>query len=65
MFLIDITSLVRDLGAGPLIIGLAIVAILIYSLFFSGKGGKSGGSGSSSGGSSTPTPPPAPPANPS
>ena len=60
--MIDITSLVRDLGAAPLAIGIGVVALLVYSII---KGGKSGGSGSSSSGSSSSggstTPPPANP----
>jgi len=59
--MIDITSLVRDLGAGPLAIGIGVVALLVYSIVKGGKGGKSGGSGSSSSGGGSTTPPPANP----
>lgn len=59
--MIDITSLVRDLGAVPLAIGIGVVALLVYSIVKGGKGGKSGGSGSSSSGGGSTTPPPANP----
>lgn len=58
--MIDLTSLVRDLGPAQLAIGIGVVALLVYSIAKGGKGGKSGGSGSSSSGGST-TPPPANP----
>lgn len=59
----DITSLIRDLGIGPLALGIGVIALIVFALM--GKGGK-GGSGSSGGNSSGggTTPPPAqPPAN--
>ena len=51
--------LLRDLGAGPLIFGLAVIGLLVYSVAKGGsKGGKGGSSSSSSSSSSsTPTPP--------
>jgi uncharacterized membrane protein YgcG len=49
----EFTTMFRDLGTVPTIIGFAIVALIIYSIVFGGKGGKGGGSGSSSGGSSS------------
>ncbi len=59
--MIDLTSLVRDLGAVPLAFGIGVVALLVYSLL---KGGKGGSSGNSSNGGSTTPPPTTPPSNP-
>ena len=60
----EISTMFRDLGTAPTIIGFIIIAVIIFSLLKGGKGkgkgGSSTGNGSSSS-SSTPTPPPANP----
>ena len=61
----EISTMFRDLGTAPTIIGFIILAVIIFSLLKGGKGkGKGGGSSSTGNGSSsssTPTPPPANP----
>lgn len=61
--MLDFSTMIRDLGVGPTIIGAVILALLIYSLISGGGKGKGGQGGTGSaprpGGKSTP--PPAPP----
>ena len=60
----EISTMFRDLGTAPTIIGFIIIAVIIFSLLKGGKGKGNGGSsntGNGSSSSSTPTPPPANP----
>lgn len=60
----EISTMFRDLGTAPTIIGFIIIAVIIFSLLKGGKGKGNGGSSSTGNGSSsssTPTPPPANP----
>lgn len=60
-------SLTAQFGTPAVLIGIGLFALLIYSIFFSGKGGKGSGKGSSGSkpsSGSTPPPPPPPPASP-
>lgn len=59
--MLDFSTFFRDMGTGPAIIGIVIVAILLYAIF---SGGKGKGNGSNSGGSKPSggsTPPPSNP----
>lgn len=48
----DLSTIFRDLGTVPTLVGLAFIALLVYSI---AKGGsKDSGNGSKGGGSSTP-----------
>lgn len=59
----EISTMFRDLGTAPTIIGFIIIAVIIFSLLKGGKGKGKGGSSNTGNGSSSSTPTP-PPANP-
>ena len=59
----EISTMFRDLGTAPTIIGFIIIAVIIFSLLKGGKGKGNGGSSNTGNGSSSSTPTP-PPANP-
>lgn len=51
----DFSTLFRDLGTGPTLIGIGFIALLVYAIVKGGKGSNSGsGSNGSSGSSSAP-----------
>ena len=59
----EISTMFRDLGTAPTIIGFIIIAVIIFSLLKGGNGKGKGGSSNTGNGSSSSTPTP-PPANP-
>lgn len=53
-----IREIVNSLGVIPSVAGAGIIALLVYSIFFSGKGGGNGAGSGPKGGVGSPTPPP-------
>jgi len=53
----EFSTLFRDLGTGQTIIGIAIIALIGYSIIKGGKGKGKGKGGSNSGNTTPPTPP--------
>ena len=58
----DFSTIFRDLGAGPTIIGVGIIALIVFSILKGGSG-KGNGSSKSNGGGNTPSAPTPPPAS--